>query len=139
MSCGWPNNNSPATDKLRAAGDDGESALVQDGRLPRNGGSPYRSQASRRDTNELSIGQVGYIAVVSKERKISASGNVLCVLLFLNTVCGDANDMIMLQRKLHGLIERNSGADQVIWFAARRTAQRKLTKTERKTVPRVSS
>ncbi len=90
-----------------AAGDKRVAALVQDDgpfgkRRPAN-----RPQGPRGNANKLRVRNVRYIAVVAKNREIGASSDVFAALFFLNAVSGDSHDMIVLERELNGLLQRD--------------------------------
>ena len=91
-----------------AARYEGVPALVQDRGTLRDLGSTCRPQASRRNPDELRVGHLRETAVIAQNRKIRASGDILGTFLFLDLVRGNAHHMIVLQRKLHGLVKSDA-------------------------------
>src|ERR1700676_3820100 len=107
--------------KLRSARDERVSALVQDGGALWNCGSADCAKGSRGNSDELRIGHLREIAVVAQDREVSTSGDVFSMFLFFDLQRRDTNDMVVLQRELHSLFERDApGRDQLRFLCEER-------------------
>ena len=82
--------------------------MVQDGGLRGNRRPTNRPEAAHGDPDELRVCQVRQDAVVPEYWEISTPCDFFRVFLLLNTISGYAHDMIVLERQLNRLLQRDA-------------------------------
>jgi len=95
-------------DQTRSTGGQVHSALVEDQGSRRNETGSSHAEASGRNLDELSIGNVHESAVIAYHWEVRAPGSVLGILLFVYGRLHDANQVIVLQRKFARFVECNA-------------------------------